>query len=334
MPGLRDHEVSLLKLVEKITNGSKIVINETGTAVTFSPGQLTGGKFSHDCSTSRSVIYYLEVAACLAPFCKEPTILQLKGCTHDENDNSVDVFRSVTIPLLTKLGIVNDEFTSLSFKIVSRSCGADTSGCVIFQCPTLRFLAPVDLLAEGLVKRVRGVFWSLKMNREFSSRFVEAARSVLNQCIEDVWVYSEHVKDPTNLIAPCYGASIMSETDQSLFKGVCAVETDPDRAEKLGKILAKSLLREISQDGVVDSFHQWIVVFFMALAQDHKISTALIGTELVEQFLLVRFKLNRRQSEGSTEEDSESEGVTTSQQQPILLECIGVNYSNTAKRTI
>ena len=109
MPGLRDYEVSLLKLVDKLTNGSKVYINETGTSVSFTPGQLTGGKVSHDCVTSRSVVYYLHVVAALAPFCKDPLVLQLKGSTHDEHEASVDVFRSVTIPLLQKLGIVNDE---------------------------------------------------------------------------------------------------------------------------------------------------------------------------------------------------------------------------------
>lgn len=349
MPGLRDYEVSLLKLVEKITNGSKIVINETGTTVTFTPGQLTGGKMSHDCSPDRSVVYYLEVAACLAPFCKDALILQLKGNTHDENDNSVDVFRSVTIPLLQKLGVGNDEFTNLTFKIVTRGTGPEPSGCVIFTCPTVRHIAPIDLSEEGLVKRVRGVFWSLQMNREFSNRFVESARGVLNNCLEDVWVYCEHVKEPSKRALPCYGASLMSETETGLFKGVCGIEADPEKADKLGKALAKKLLHEISQDGIVDEFHQWMAVLFMALTQDHKVSSCVIGSELsaltieflrmIEKFLLVKFKVHRREpTEASTQEESDEEEEPSAKKiqrpkQPIVMECIGINYTNTARRT-
>jgi RNA 3'-terminal phosphate cyclase-like protein len=335
MPGLREYEVSLLKLVEKVTNGSKIVINETGTTVTFSPGQLTGGKVSHDCDASRSVIYYLELVAALAPFCKDPVILQLKGSTHSEEDNSVDIFRSVTIPLLQKLGVANDEATQLSFKIVARSFGKEANGCVIFTCPVMKQVTPIDLLEEGLVKRVRGVFWSSKMNKEFSVRFVESARSILNKCIEDVWIYTENLKDCS---VPAYGASLMSETENGYFKGVSGVEREPENAEKLGKKMAKQLLLEIDAGGVVDPSHQWFVCLFMAMAQDHKVSKAVIGKELsaytieflrnIQKFLLVRFKIARCQIESEQEEDdSELKG-------PIQLECIGINLSNTARKTI
>ena len=314
-------------------------INETGTSVSFTPGQLTGGKVSHDCVTSRSVVYYLHVVAALAPFCKDPLVLQLKGSTHDEHEASVDVFRSVTIPLLQKLGIVNDEQGQLSFKIVTRSSGSEANGLVIFTSPVVKFLPPIELKQEGLVKRVRGVFWSAKMNREFSVRFVESARSILNKCIEDVWIYSENVKDCQE---PSMGASIMSETDYGLFKGVCAFERDPANAEKLGKAIAKSLLKEIDMGGICDQSHQWLVCLYMALAQDHKISTVIIGSELasytieflrnIQRFLLVRFKVNRTESAASDEEDEID--TPSARKTPIQLECIGVNLANTARRTI
>lgn len=334
MPGLRDYEVCLLKLVDKVTNGSKVLINETGTSVTFTPGQLTGGKISHDCEVSKSVVYYLEVVAALAPFCKDPLVLQLKGSTHEDGENSVDIFRSVTLPLIAKLGVANNEQGQLSFKIVTRSC-RESTGIVIFTSPIVKILPPIDLKTEGLVKRVRGVFWSSKMNREFSVRFVEAARSVLNKCIEDVWIYSENVKESAQ---PCMGASIMSETDYGFFKGICALETDPSMAEKMGKAMGKALLNEVDLGGICDQAHQWLVCLFMALAQDHKVSAALIGSELnpstaefmrnLHKFLLVRFNVNRIDHTDASEEDS------TPRTGPIQLECIGVNLHNTARRTI
>lgn len=339
---MRDYEVSLLKLVDKLTNGSSIVINETGTAVTFEPGQLVGGKISHDCATSRSVVYYLEVAAALAPLCKDPVVLQLKGCTHDDFGNSADIFRSVTVPTLQKLGITNAEDAQLSCRIVSRGFGPDSNGCVIFTCPTVKCIPPVELVKEGLVKRVRGVFWSSKMNREFSVRFVESARSILNKCIEDVWIYTENVKDSQ---VPVYGASLMSETDYGFFKGVACFENDPSSADKLGKRVAKTLLREVDAAGICDDSHQWLVCLFMALSQDHKVSKATIGSNisdstaeflrLIQKFLLVRFNMNRLDID-STEEgsDDDTHEEATKQRNPIQLECIGINMTNTARKAL
>mgnify|MGYP005986102039 CR=1 FL=1 len=54
-PGIKEFEVSLIRLFDKITNGSVIELNETGTSLYFQPGLLHGGTFSHECSTQRGV---------------------------------------------------------------------------------------------------------------------------------------------------------------------------------------------------------------------------------------------------------------------------------------
>ena len=47
---MTDYEASFLRLIEKITNGCGIKINETGTKVSYKPGVLVGGiGHSHDC---------------------------------------------------------------------------------------------------------------------------------------------------------------------------------------------------------------------------------------------------------------------------------------------
>lgn len=54
-PGLRGYEVSLIRLFDKISNGSDININKSGTAVMFKPGILHGGVFHHDCNLERGI---------------------------------------------------------------------------------------------------------------------------------------------------------------------------------------------------------------------------------------------------------------------------------------
>ena len=39
-PGLLKHELSLLQLVQKITNGCAVNLNKTGTRLIFTPGQI------------------------------------------------------------------------------------------------------------------------------------------------------------------------------------------------------------------------------------------------------------------------------------------------------
>lgn len=206
-----EYEASLLRLIEKITNGCTIEIDVTGlysssffyfdvrifnidawyyigTSIYYKPGFIVGGKVQHDCGKERSIGYFLEVLACLAPLGKEPLKATLTGITNN-NDNldlSVDLFRTVTLPNLRHVGI--DE--GLSFKILKRGAppNGGTSFCfklceqsfwrrryivdlcvfvclwyifkggvVVFECPIVKTLKPILLLDEGKIKRIRGI---------------------------------------------------------------------------------------------------------------------------------------------------------------------------------
>jgi RNA 3'-terminal phosphate cyclase-like protein len=88
-PGLKDYEMSLLKLLEKVTNGSVVNINKTGTRLIFRPGMIDcneGLPIEHDCNLERNITYYLEVVVPLAVFGKTILNLTLKGNTDDNLD--------------------------------------------------------------------------------------------------------------------------------------------------------------------------------------------------------------------------------------------------------
>eukprot|EP00775_Hariotina_reticulata_P008347 gene8347-8531_t len=71
-PGLRDYEASLLRLLEKLTNGCLVEINETGTTLRYRPGVIIcGGGLVHDCGASRAIGYFLEPLVMLALFAKK-----------------------------------------------------------------------------------------------------------------------------------------------------------------------------------------------------------------------------------------------------------------------
>lgn len=54
-PGLKEFEVNLIRLLDKITNGTVVELNETGTSLFYQPGLLHGGTFHHDCSLQRGI---------------------------------------------------------------------------------------------------------------------------------------------------------------------------------------------------------------------------------------------------------------------------------------
>jgi RNA 3'-terminal phosphate cyclase len=149
-PGLQDFEANYLRLIEKITNGSKIEINETGTSLLFVPGFICGGKIEHTCAPSRSVGWYLEGILGLAPFGKSPLTIILKGVTNDDLDFSVDTIKEVTIPLLKRFGLTE----GISLRVVKRGAPPLGGGEVVFICPTLRSVSPIDFINVSLTKAV------------------------------------------------------------------------------------------------------------------------------------------------------------------------------------
>ncbi len=254
-PGLRDYESNFLRLLDKITDGAKIQINTTGTQLRYEPGQLTGCKdrvLVHECPSTRGLTYWLEPLSMLLPFARNLTKVKLVGVTNDGQDLSVDSFRSVTLPWLTKLfapvryaggdsaapvpttGTNNTALNStvpqqnvflhtnqtnfaseqLSLKVLRRGCGSGAvadeddgavegdatstgpglKGEVLFHCPTLSRVRPLNLTSDFRCKRVRGVAFTSGVTPQYATRMCDAARGVLNDFLPDVWIFADHDK--------------------------------------------------------------------------------------------------------------------------------------------
>ena len=53
--GIQEFEVSLIRLIDKLTNGTRIKIHPSGTELDFTPGILIGGKIEHECCVQKSI---------------------------------------------------------------------------------------------------------------------------------------------------------------------------------------------------------------------------------------------------------------------------------------
>lgn len=59
--GLKEFEINLIRLIDKITNGTVIKLDETGTSLEFQPGLLQGGKFEHTCNVDKGIGMFIEL---------------------------------------------------------------------------------------------------------------------------------------------------------------------------------------------------------------------------------------------------------------------------------
>jgi RNA 3'-terminal phosphate cyclase-like protein len=223
-PGLRPYEVSFLRLIDALTNGTTMEINATGTQVRFQPGILIGGEVTHDCpvgtkteteeydpsdpslawyNTARSIGWFLEGILPLAPFAKEAMTITFTGITDGASDidPSCDYLKASAFPLMEHFGIgivdKNDMMVSAqspSLRILRRGAAPLGGGQVVFYCPIVRAeLSPIDLTNNNVkFKRIRGTAISCKLvSTSMTARVAYAAKGLLHRLLPDVWIHTD-----------------------------------------------------------------------------------------------------------------------------------------------
>ncbi|KPP72002.1 RNA 3'-terminal phosphate cyclase-like protein-like [Scleropages formosus] len=302
-PGLQDFEASFIRLMDKITNGTRIEINQTGTVLYYQPGLLFGGQVEHECNPQRSIGYYLEALLMLAPFMKKPLRAVLRGVTNDQKDPSVspaasasennsshccicntihvhtvDTLKVTSIPLMKSFGIDGE---GLELKIMKRGMPPGGGGEVLFTCPVRRTIRPVQLTDPGKIKRIRGTAYSVRVSPQIANRIVDSARSILNKFIPDIYIYTDHMKGGNAGKSPGFGLALVAESTNGMFLSAELASNpqgqgSPMLPEDLGCNCAKLLLEEVYRGGCVDSTNQSLALLYMTLGQQD-VSKLLLG---------------------------------------------------------
>lgn len=337
-PGMREYEINLIRLIDKITNGTAIEVNETGTSLFFRPGLLYGGEISHECCKLRALSYYLEVLMALGPFCKKPLKCTLTGVTNAKDEISVDSMIAGALPVLKKF-MLNDE--DLMLKVLKRGMAPEGGGQIEFCCPSRKQLRSVQIVDMGKIKRIRGVVYAAKVSPTFANRMVDAAKGVLLSFLPDVYIHTDHCKGEKSGKSPGFGISLAAETTTGVFlvcDGHSAVPgsgVEPSLPEDIGKATAGLLLEEIFRGGCVSGCFQSLPIMYMALTQ-RDVSKLLTGPlspyaikflRHVKDFLGLTFKLETKSKDD--EDEQLQDGGSK-----VLLTCLGLGYSNINKRTL
>lgn len=271
-PGLKDYEVSFLRLLESITNGGVMEISYTGTTIIYKPGLISGGAHTHICPVSRAVGYFIEPLLLLAPFAKKPTTVTLRGVTSNDLDAGVDLIRTVYFPALSKLGIDNSEL-----RIVRRGSPPQGGGEVVLSIPHC-VLQPKTLHATqpNQVARIRGVSFSTRVSPASVTRCIESARAVLKATEVETFIYADVTKGAESGSSPGFGITLVAETRSGWPIGAQGFGAAGQTPEDLGAEVAKKLLYEISVRGAVSRPVIPMVLTLMVLGSED-IGRILIG---------------------------------------------------------
>ncbi|KAF7594430.1 hypothetical protein BBP40_009250 [Aspergillus hancockii] len=281
-PGLAPHEISFLRLLDAVTNGSQVEISYTGTIVVFRPGLIigsaagtgaSGGVIRHElpAGCTRGVSYYLLPLCLLAPFSKAPMKVLFTGpgvitSSTPTGDMSVDSVRTAILPLYNQFGI----FNNIELRILRRSNpgpngkGGGGEVQLVFG-HQVRLPKTLHLMNPGKIKKIRGVAYSVGVSGSNNARMIGVARGILNPLVPDTYVFADvssaplvPAPDKTNPSAKKkfglgFGLSLVAESSTGcLFSAdVASPPSGGQPPEDIGKQCAYQLLETISKGGCV-----------------------------------------------------------------------------------
>lgn len=318
-PGLAPHEISLLRLLEAVTNGSEMEISYTGTIVVYKPGLITGsasglganieGVIKHELppNCTRGVSFFLLPLCLLAPFSKAPMNVILTGpgvitSATPSGDMSVDSVRTAILPLYNQFGI----FNNIELRILRRSNpgphgrGGGGEVQLIFG-HQVRLPKTLHLMNPGRVKRIRGVAYSTGVSGSNNARMIEAARGILNPLASDTYIFSDISSAPLlpapernnssakKKIGVGFGLSLVAESSTGcLFSADTASPPEGGQLpEDIGKQCAYQLLETISRGGCVSLAAAPTVVTLMAMGSED-VGRVQLGREVMADESLIQ----------------------------------------------
>lgn len=360
-PGLRPYEVSFLRLLDSITNGSKLEINATGTQLRFVPGILTGGSHDHACpvldegdeeedlnARVRSIGWFLEGILPIAPFGKDPLTINFTGLTDGtcEQDPSADYWQAIAIPILAKFGVgtgAEEDFMAQagpSIHIHQRAAAPlGQTGRVTFYSPVVRtYLKPIDWTDEGKIKRIRGQAISCKLtSSSATARVSYAAKGVLHRLLPDVWIHTNVHTIKQHQCGPSPSLSLLLTTESTtgvkLASEVCLATSTTNVAttadgrretpEALGQRGATRLFDVVRQGGVVDQTAQAVVLLWMCLSPEDDVSRVRLGT--LSAYTIAALRLYKAAL------GVECKIVPDLETKTVLVSCVGLGYRNLAR---
>lgn len=344
-PGLSPSEICFIRLLDKLTSGTVIRINETGTSLFYKPGILVGGdRVVHECHVSRSISYYVEPLLMLAPFFKRAINLTLRGATHSPTDVCIDTLCAVSIPLLRRLTMGSSLSPHLEVKKRAVSSdgmnGNGTGGLVQFRCDVLNAkLKPIDLIEPGFVKRIRGIVFANRVSPAHITRIINVVRKVFNRFSPDVYVHSDHNNRDACGIG--FGVHLVAETTEGCLCGADWTSSNKDvTPEQVAENACSMLLEEINNGGCVDTNNGCLALLYCAVA-DSDLSRVRIGrlsnagVQFMRDLLAftgVQFRIRVCAAEDVSSESGSDDSEDSDAAGGVLLSCIGIGLSNTARQ--
>lgn len=287
------HHESILSILSTISSGGKTKLSslEAGQKLELTPGPIKGGNYIFKLPAYKEPFYYLEPLIFLAPISSGPFKVELKGIINKGEPNRWQNLYSD--PFVSSLSVYNKIYQLVG---IVGSVKATKNYSIIFECIPKRKFEPISYLSPSPISRIRGSIKVISISPAIAHLVANLIKTYFSRLSDNVWIVVDCHKRNEQRPQPFLGLSMIAEnkcgvtfTVNRCISPECGLGSigeiekiaNPrsidnnvsikDLAEDMGISASNRLLSEIIIGGWVDSAHQHLLLFFMALGGDHKL---------------------------------------------------------------
>lgn len=323
-PGLKDYEVSFLRLIESVTNGSVIEISYTGTTVIYRPGIIVGGASTHICPNSKPVGYFVEPMLYLAPFSKKKFSILFKGITASHNDAGIEAIKWGLMPVMEKFGV--RECALHTLKRGSPPLGGGEVHLVVDSL----IAQPITMheIDRPIISSITGVAYSTRVSPSLVNRMIDGAKKVLKNLQCEVNITADVWRGENSGKSPGWGITLVAQSKQ---KGWSYFAEDIGDAgsipEELGEKVACQLLEEISKSAAVGRNQLPLAIVYMVIGKED-IGRLRINKEQIDE----RFIILLRDIKKIFNTEVFLKPVDEADNEDMIGTIKGIGFTNTSKK--
>jgi len=279
-PGLKPQHFTAITIIQRLCNATTKNVAIGSSEITFSPGNITGGRHRFDIGTAGSIVLVLQ--ACILSFLRtsEPIHLLITGGTDVKWAPSWDYFTQVFLPLIRTMG-VQVEVTLHQRGYYPK--GGGSAELILRPCHTLK---PLHLGEPQTFTSVQGHIHSALLPDHVAKRMKHAA---LQQFIATSFKPTIAVEHGPSL-SPGTGITLWATSANSII-GATSLGEKGIPSEHLGTTAAQHLLTELTSGATLDMYGFDQVLPFMALAEGDSacVVRTLSGHAQTNMWLIAQF---------------------------------------------
>ncbi|KAH3672357.1 hypothetical protein WICMUC_004329 [Wickerhamomyces mucosus] len=263
-PGLTDYEISILRLLETLTNGSKIEISYTGTTLIYYPGLITGGTFTHNCPPSKSVGYFIELVLYIAPFAKKKINATFKGLTSSHEDYNAEGIRFGLLPILEKFGV-----RDCQLHILKRGFAPTGEGEVKLIINSL-ISTPLTLhaLESSKFVKIKGIAYCCRVSPSIVNRLIDSTKQQLKRLGCEIDITADVWRGESSGKSPGFGLMLYTDNKKNWRIFSEDIGNASEVPEDLSTRVVLSLLENLENSKIVGSNQLGLVLIFMLLGKE------------------------------------------------------------------